>query len=275
MSVTGLRAFDVFFTPWRRRRLAAIRMAGLPPALPRGEPLVLVANHTSWWDGFLLREVHRVLRPGAHLSTIMLASELRRFPFFRYMGAEGMQPGSVASVRSLLHRLDTLRARDPELVVAYFPQGRIWPMDRRPLGFHPGIDRLVRRLAPATVLPLGLRVEPLNRVSPTAFVSAGPPIRVAAGQRIDAHALEAGQFNGRGASADLLLDIGANLQSHLVRETYGAQHAHRVVVQVDRFGHAQATLSEILYTVADIDELGRLIGRERQRQCVDRKVPAA
>ena len=66
-----------------------------------------------------------------------------------------------------------LRER-PDSVVAYFPQGRIWPSFRRPLGFERGIELFARRL-PVVTLPVGLHAEPLNRVAPTFFVSIGPP----------------------------------------------------------------------------------------------------
>jgi hypothetical protein len=178
LNALALRAFDVFFTPFRRRRLADIRIAGLPRGLAPGAPLILVANHVSWWDGFLLREVHRRLRPQARLTNVMLAGELARRPLLRALGAEPVQPGSAASLRALMRRLDELRADDPEFVLVFFPQGRIWPADRRPLGFRTGIERIVRRLAPATVLPVGLRIEPLNTVRPVGFVSVGRQIAV-------------------------------------------------------------------------------------------------
>jgi hypothetical protein len=179
LNALALRAFDLVFTPYRRRRLADIRIAGLPRGLAPGAPIILIANHVSWWDGFLLREVHRRLRPRARLTNVMLAGELSRRPLLRALGAEPVQPGSTASLRALMRRLDELRSGDPEFVLVYFPQGRIWPADRRPLGFRTGIERIVRRLAPATILPVALRIEPLNTVSPVGFISVGQQIAVA------------------------------------------------------------------------------------------------
>jgi 1-acyl-sn-glycerol-3-phosphate acyltransferase len=208
MTTRALRAFDVFFTPWRRRRLAGIHIAGLPRSLPAGQPLVLAANHTSWWDGFLLREVHRALRPTAHFTTVMLESELRRFPFFRRLGVEPVQPGSRASLRTLTRRLEALRSDDPDFVLAFFPQGRIWPVDRRPLGFQRGIDRLAAHIAPATLLPIALRIEALNRSTPTAFISVGAPLPVAAGVRTDVHAVEGAVTAQLEALRDFLCSAG-------------------------------------------------------------------
>src|SRR5690606_16111415 len=56
-----------------------------------------------------------------------------------------------------------------------FPQGRIWPAHRRPLGFARGLELIAHALSPV-ILPLGIHVEPLNTLSPTFFVSIAPPM---------------------------------------------------------------------------------------------------
>lgn len=175
-SPMALAAFESVFRPWMRRHIHAVRIAGLPGALPPQQPLLLVANHCSWWDAFALREAQRVLRPGAPVHTVMLRSELRRFPFFRWLGAVGIEPGSPGSVAHAVRGLQArLRAR-PDAVVLFFPQGRIWPSFRRPLGFQRGVELLARRLAPVTTLPVGLHLEPLVSPAPSILVSVGEPL---------------------------------------------------------------------------------------------------
>ncbi|HET7273794.1 MAG TPA: lysophospholipid acyltransferase family protein [Longimicrobiaceae bacterium] len=157
-----------------RRRIDAVKIAGLPQSVPPDRPLMFVANHVSWWDGFVLREVQRAIRPGAPLHTTMLESELKRFPFLRLLGAVGIEPGVQGSVDQAL---DLLRARveeRPDSVLLFFPQGQIWPSHRRPLGFRRGVDRFATRLRPL-LLPTGIHAEPLNAVAPTFFVSLGEP----------------------------------------------------------------------------------------------------
>ncbi|HEX6068783.1 MAG TPA: lysophospholipid acyltransferase family protein [Longimicrobiaceae bacterium] len=174
-SPAAVAAFELLFRPWMRRRVHAVRVAGLPTRIPPAQPLLLAANHATWWDGFVLREVQRMLRPGAPLYTVMSAAELDRFPFFRRLGVVGIDAGSPASVARAVRFLEA-RIRDrPDSVVAYFPQGRIWPTHRRPLDFRRGVEIFARRLG-AVVLPVGLHAEPLNTVSPTFFVSVGEPL---------------------------------------------------------------------------------------------------
>jgi 1-acyl-sn-glycerol-3-phosphate acyltransferase len=147
-----------------------------------------VANHVSWWDGFLLREVHRAVRPDAPLHVVMLEEELRRVAVFRWMGAVPLSSSPLAA-RRLLRELRSRLERRPDAVLGYFPQGRIWPSHRRPLGFRPGGGWLAGRLAPIAVLPVGLHLEPLTKPGPAAFVSVGPPVVVRSAA--DAEELEA------------------------------------------------------------------------------------
>jgi 1-acyl-sn-glycerol-3-phosphate acyltransferase len=175
-SPAALAAFELFFRPWMRRRLRGIWIAGPSQRLPPDRPVLLVANHTSWWDPFLIRELQRRLRPAAPLYSIMLSGELRRRPFFRRIGALGIDPQRPASVASMLRELQRRLRAHPQALVAFFPQGRIWPSQRRPLGFLPGVELLLRHLPPLTVLPVSLHLEPLASPAPSAFVLAGEPL---------------------------------------------------------------------------------------------------
>jgi 1-acyl-sn-glycerol-3-phosphate acyltransferase len=174
-SPTALRAFQRVFEPWRRRRLEPTAIGPLPE-LPDDVPLLLVANHVSWWDGFALLDVRDRIRPRVPFRVAMAAAELGRLPFFHLLGCVAVSAGSVASVRTLLRTLAELRARDPSSIFVWFPQGAIWPSFRRPLGFRRGIERVVSRLAPVAVLPVGIHCEPLHRRRPTFFVSVGEPM---------------------------------------------------------------------------------------------------
>ncbi len=173
---TALRAFDVVFLPWMRRRIAGIHISGLPDAPAGNRPMFLVSNHVSWWDGFLLHAVHRAMRPHAPLYTIMLESELRRFPFLRSLGCIGIDPASASSVGRALRTLRDCLAQRPDSMVMYFPQGTIRPSHARPLGFQRGIELFCRFVPSADVLPVGIHFEPLNTPAPHVFLSAGSVI---------------------------------------------------------------------------------------------------
>jgi 1-acyl-sn-glycerol-3-phosphate acyltransferase len=172
------RGFEMVFEPLMRRRLAEVHFLGLPENLPPGRPVIAFANHVSNWDGFLLRGIQKRLRPGWPVYSVMLETELRRYSLFRRLGGIGIRPESPASVGRALRLLKARRAADGDFFLSYFPQGRIWPTFRRPLGFLPGIDLFVKAVAPAVILPLAIHVEPLGKLRPSVFVAAGRPLKV-------------------------------------------------------------------------------------------------
>ncbi len=177
-SETFWRLFSAGMGLWRPGKLAPSQIEGLPRALPADRPLLIVANHSSWWDGFLLRELQVALRPGVPFHTAVLERQLRAHPILRRLGGVPLDPGRPASLTELIGALRACRILHPDLVLAWFPQGRIWPATRRPLGFHRGIEVVAAALAPATLLPVSIRIEPLVDPQPTPLIQVGTPIPV-------------------------------------------------------------------------------------------------
>lgn len=184
------RAFEAVFLPFMARRLelhlqtAAVR---IDPDIPA----VFAANHVSWWDGFLVRALQRRLRPHDPLHTLMLERELRTRPFFRLLGCVGVEPGKAGSFTTALDELSRRRERDPASSYAFFPQGRIWPAQKRPLGFRRGIEPLLARLAPVQLVAVGIRFEPLNTLRPHAFVRCGKTLLVEKDRSVSSREVEA------------------------------------------------------------------------------------
>ena len=139
-------------------------------------PVILVPNHISWWDGFFCFEVQNRLRPGSGIYSLMLESELKKFPILRKIGCFGIEPGHPASVRRAFLQFRDLVAKNPYRTLTFFPQGKISPLRQRPLGFHRGIEILAKITGRVQYVPLGLHIEPLNHEKPTAFIYAGQPI---------------------------------------------------------------------------------------------------
>jgi 1-acyl-sn-glycerol-3-phosphate acyltransferase len=49
---------DAIFLPYvqqlMKRSFHAVRLLGEPPVPPREKPVLIVANHGTWWDGFFI-----------------------------------------------------------------------------------------------------------------------------------------------------------------------------------------------------------------------------
>lgn len=186
------RTFELALRPWLGLALHDIHIdvPGPEPGPEQGRPVLLVANHTSWYDGFLLREIQRRHWPGAVLRTIMLSRELRGRPPLRMIGGTGFDPDRPQTLRAVVRELAAVAQRRPT-VVSFFPQGTIRPSWVDPPGFREGTRLVQRALAPLTVRSTGLHLEMGNRTRPTAFVSAGPARAVRdADEALDAAELE-------------------------------------------------------------------------------------
>jgi 1-acyl-sn-glycerol-3-phosphate acyltransferase len=136
---------------WSRRLLAIVRVRlrcqGLPRTLP--ERCLVVLNHVSWLDIFLLDAVHP--------AVFVAKTEIARWPLFgiiaRGIGTVFIERGSRRSAqRTNRHIAETLASGSP---VACFPEGTTTYGDSvgRFHGalFQPAID------SDATVLPVALR----------------------------------------------------------------------------------------------------------------------
>jgi len=190
------RLFDLGFSLFRSRHLLPTRFGGSWPTPRPGRAIVLVGNHISWWDGFLLREIQRHLRPGAPFHTVVVAEQLGRHPMLRRLGGVPVTPSAPSSVLAMLRTLGRLRARDPETVFGYFPQGRIWPSSRRPLSLRRGIEAVARIVAPAEIVPVSIHIEPLVSTRPTPFVWLGEPLAAEGDVTLATAAVEARLTDG-------------------------------------------------------------------------------
>ncbi len=175
-SPPAVAAFELFFRPWLRLRLSGVYFSGLPTDVPADRAVILAANHTSWWDPFLLREAHIRVRSPWPLVTLMEESQLDRFPYFRLMGVTGVG-SAAAQIRRTMRALERRREKGP-FWLTIFPQGRIGPSWKHPLGFRRGIDLFARVLRPAVIIPVGIHLEAGNHPGPAAFVSFGTPVDV-------------------------------------------------------------------------------------------------
>ncbi|MEJ7733234.1 MAG: lysophospholipid acyltransferase family protein [Polyangiaceae bacterium] len=192
--------FERWFAGQAQQRMARtfrdLRIAGLEEtrALAARGPLLIVANHTSWWDAlYVLVLSQRLLAVDGY--AFMEGENLRRLPFFAKVGAFGVDtrvPGDAAAgVRHAARLLDRAGR-----VVWIFPQGRERPITERPPRFERGARTIARLARGARTVPLALRYEFGEDERPTAWASFGPPLPVEEGLARDAHQHQARAVEG-------------------------------------------------------------------------------
>ncbi len=154
--------------------------------LPVGKTVVVVSNHMSWWDGFLIYLYRCRVSPNAPIFSVMLEEQLEKHGWLRKIGCVGIQPGNLKTTRETFCEIAQACADQPGSWILFFPQGRIVPSWRRPLGSRRGIELLLNELDDAVILPIGLHIEPLTTSKPTAFLLAGQTVSMSRGVKTDA-----------------------------------------------------------------------------------------
>ncbi len=161
------------FSALRARGAAAAR------AVTRAGPVIVVSNHTAWWDPLVALLLSRDAL-GADGHAMMDAANLRRLPFFGLVGAFGVDPADPADGARALRYARELLDR-PGRLVWIFAQGRERPITERPLAFRGGSAGLARIAPRARVIPAALRYEMGEDERPVAWVSLGAPLDAPAG----------------------------------------------------------------------------------------------
>jgi len=164
----GVQLLSAGFAWMFRRRFAGLWLTG---QLPSEGPVLIIANHTSWWDGPLGLLLQGRLTP-LHGRMAMDAENLVRYPVFRWGGVFGLD--RVAPRRALAGlRYAAAELEDPRCALWVFPQGRMRHLDARPLGFERGIGVLARHRPGVPCVPVSFRYEAGGEERSEAHVHVG------------------------------------------------------------------------------------------------------
>jgi 1-acyl-sn-glycerol-3-phosphate acyltransferase len=182
------RVFAVYNRNLIARRFEGLRVGGMEYLREReaNVPLVLYANHSSWWDGLVAFQVGRALRLDQY--AMMEERQLRAYPFHRRLGAFGVVRESVReAARSIEYARSLLKETSRALWI--FPQGETLPNDVRPLVLYTGAARIIERLALADAAPVAMHYEFLGQYRAEVVVRIGMPNRIAVAANFSAKRL--------------------------------------------------------------------------------------
>jgi chlorobactene lauroyltransferase len=173
------RWFEKVFALYNRnlfkRRFGSLRTANLEFLRDRDRrrPLIIYANHSSWWDGLAAFEISRATALDPFI--MMEEKQLKKLFLFRRLGAFSVKRENPKdALKSIRYAADILRERDNR-ALWIFPQGEILPNDQRPLNFFNGISRIIEKLEICTAVSMAIRYEFLKGYKPEIFVKAGVP----------------------------------------------------------------------------------------------------
>jgi len=140
-TLTGKLVSGYFSGPKLDREFHDVRFHGERDR--SGLPVLLLANHFSWWDGFIQFRLNRGFY-GRKLHVMMLEEQLRRHMILNRCGCFSIRKQS----RDVLESLEYCRQvmEDFRHMLLLFPQGEIRSMHLDEIRFESGLDYLMRRI---------------------------------------------------------------------------------------------------------------------------------
>ena len=140
------------------------------PEIRKDAPLLLLPNHSTWWDGFFVYWLNKQVwqRP---VYLMVLKETLLKFPFFRHLGAFSIDPASLSATRESLIYSQNIVHSQPSPVLCLFPQGKLMPWGKRPLEYKPGIQWLIKN-SPKNlqIILLAIKIEFGTEQRPTVYL---------------------------------------------------------------------------------------------------------
>lgn len=144
--------------------------------VPNDVPLILCANHSAWWDGYMCMLLNEMI---LHRNAYVMIedTQLRRYQFLRWTGGFSVNRSDARSASQTLSYAVHVLSHDPRAMVIIFPQGEILGNDVRPLRFFSGVGHIARNVVRAAgrcvLLTCALRYEFIGEQKPAAFIHTG------------------------------------------------------------------------------------------------------
>ncbi|MEZ4632119.1 MAG: lysophospholipid acyltransferase family protein [Deinococcales bacterium] len=162
----SIEIIATFFTPYLvdqslRQKIYAIYVKGDFNQLATGAAL-LVPNHHSWWDAFLLWRVMKRLKRPFH--AIMDDKGLAQFPFFKHLG--------VISHKDIRQALRLLQGGE---VLVLFPEGALRPA-AKVTEIHRGLSYFAQK-STTPIHPLAIRTVMRGADKPEILLLLGSPLK--------------------------------------------------------------------------------------------------
>lgn len=167
-----------------RRHFHAVRIAHAERFKGITGPLIVYANHCSWWDPMVCVLLAAELIPERSHYAPMDASALEKYGILKRIGIFPVELGSARGAVQFLRTGEAILKDGGVLWVT--PQGKFCDPRERPLEFKAGMASLAPRVAEAhgscVLLPLAIEYPFWDERLPETLLYCAEPVRVVAGE---------------------------------------------------------------------------------------------
>jgi|HubBroStandDraft_5_1064220.scaffolds.fasta_scaffold115421_2 1-acyl-sn-glycerol-3-phosphate acyltransferase len=177
--------FSVYVRWYLGRHFHALRVANAGRISAQAEPLILFANHASWWDPLTAMLLGRRILPEREHYAPMDETALAHYSIFRPMGFFPVDNASSRGAAQLLRAGYQVLTR-PGAVLWITPESQFQDVRKRPIEFRPGLGALMSRLGRMTCVPVAIEYVYWEERLPEILVNIGEPLEIADGGMEDA-----------------------------------------------------------------------------------------
>ncbi|MFA7288580.1 MAG: lysophospholipid acyltransferase family protein [Melioribacteraceae bacterium] len=165
--------FDFYINRLLKKSFSWIYLDGEIPKINSSLPLVITPNHISWWDGFFIDFINRkYFKRKFHI--LMLEEQLKKYSFFKKLGAFGFNPNSASSIIEVRNYISEILNDKNSLLIIY-PQGVIEPYEKKPLTIKEGI-KIFLHDKKFSLLSIAFKIQYLEEKNPALFIRTSDPI---------------------------------------------------------------------------------------------------
>ena len=169
--------FHRFLGPYLRRHFDSIAVSGegqLDAEVVRGGPLLIAANHPSWWDPLVAHFLNRHLLPDRQFRAPIDAAALQQYRVFERLGFFGVEADSRRGAAAFLRTGSrVLASSDDALWVT--PEGRFADPRDRGADLNPGVAHLCAKTTGGHFVALAMEYVFWNERLPNVLVRFGQP----------------------------------------------------------------------------------------------------
>jgi 1-acyl-sn-glycerol-3-phosphate acyltransferase len=171
-----MRGFQRYCRRYVRKHFHAVRLARTSAPIPASGPLLVVLNHSSWWDpliGVILADTF----PGRDHFAAIDAAAVERYAVFKRLGFVGVDQSSLRGAVAFLRTGEAILS-ELNRVFWVTAQGRFADVRERPLNLRAGVGHLAARLRDGAILPVALEYTFWTERTPEALIRIGEPLAV-------------------------------------------------------------------------------------------------
>jgi 1-acyl-sn-glycerol-3-phosphate acyltransferase len=170
--------FHAFLRPFLKRHfhVIAIDRQSRCVSLEPSEPLIVYANHASWWDPLIAHFLNRTLFPERQFYAPIDDDALQQYRVFAKLGFYGVKMDSARGAAAFLKQSKEILQSDQGTAIWLTPEGGFRDVRDHSADLKPGLAHICTRLQTGCVIPLALEYVFWEERLPVCLAKMGTPL---------------------------------------------------------------------------------------------------